>query len=158
MKEIKGFEGLYAVTSCGKVWSYISKKFLSPKKNKNGYLEVALRKNGKYIMKYIHRLVIETYGEEQNGIKYEVNHKDECKTNNSINNLEWCSHTYNQRYGTKIHRQSVTRGKKCLCIETGKEYYSIREAERQTGILNTNISSCCKNKAKTAGGYHWKYV
>ena len=50
------------------------------------------------------------------------------------------------------------KSKPVVCVETGKVYYSKREAERQTGIANTNIFSCCKGKAKTAGGYHWAYA
>ena len=46
MKDIKGYEGLYAITSCGKVWSYRSKKFLKPAKHQNGYLKVVLYKDG----------------------------------------------------------------------------------------------------------------
>lgn len=157
MKDVIGFETLYAVTSCGRIWSYKTQKFLSPKTMKNGYLQVALRKNGKYIMKYVHRVVAEAYIPKVLQ-KNEVNHKDENKRNNSVRNLEWCSHKYNNNYGTKLERQARTRGKKVKCIETNIVYFSVREAERQTNIPNTNISACCNGKIKTAGGYHWKYI
>jgi hypothetical protein len=89
MEDIKGYEGLYAVTSCGRVWSYRSKKFLKPKEDKNGYLSVGLRLNGKQDRRYIHRLVAEAYIPNPAALP-QVNHKDEIKSHNYINNLEWC--------------------------------------------------------------------
>ena len=59
MKDIKGYEGLYAVTSCGKVWSYKSKRFLTPAKTHNGYLIVNLCKDGQGKMYRVHRIVAE---------------------------------------------------------------------------------------------------
>ena len=86
MKDIKSFEGKYAVTSCGKVWSYRSKKFLKPEKMKNGYLRVDLC--GKHY--FIHRLVAETYLSNPDNLP-EVHHIDANKEHNYINNLQWMS-------------------------------------------------------------------
>lgn len=153
MKDIKGYEGLYAITSCGKVWSYRSKKFLKAIKNKKGYMIVNLCNNGRKTLR-VHRLVMETYCPCENMESLEVNHKDENKENNCLNNLEWCNHEYNNNYGTRTQRAS----KKVLCVETGITYLSIAEAERQTGISDSGISAVCRKKRKTAGGYHWEYA
>lgn len=79
MRDIPGFEGLYAVTSCGKVWSYKSKKFIKPYRIGNGYLAVKLA--GKNYR--VHRLVAMTYIPNPENLPF-VNHKDENKHNNCL--------------------------------------------------------------------------
>jgi hypothetical protein len=99
MRDIPGFEGKYAITSCGKVWSHKRKRFLKPQMNEKGYLRIQL--HGKYYR--IHRLVAMAYLPNPNNLP-QVNHKDENKQNNCLNNLEWCDAKYNNNYGTKIQR------------------------------------------------------
>ena len=94
MRDIPGFEGLYAVTSCGKVWSYITKKFLKPELLENGYHRVCLVNGGERHRFRVHTLVARTYLDNPNNYT-EVNHLDGNKTNNCVNNLEWCSHSAN---------------------------------------------------------------
>ena len=115
MKNVKGYEGLYAITSCGKVWSYKSKKFLKPGKSKDGYLQVILWKNGNYKNKRIHRLVAEAYLPNPNNYDT-VDHIDFNKANNCINNLQWMSR--NENSGKK---RSV---RKVYCFENEKIYES----------------------------------
>lgn len=88
MKDIKDYEGLYAVTSCGKVWSYRSKKFLKPGENMCGYLQVSLSKNAKVKKFLIHELIAETYIGKPNNLSLAY-HKDGNKEHNYINNLAW---------------------------------------------------------------------
>lgn len=88
----------------------------------------------------------------------EVNHLDEDKTNNCLNNLEWTTRAENLNYGNRAKKYGESRGKKVKCIETGIIYCSTREAERQTGCAHTHISDVCKGKVKTCGGFHWEYV
>lgn len=115
MVDIVGYEGLYAITSCGKVWSYKRKKFLTPRPYKNGYLCVALCKDGKPKTVSIHRLVAIAYLSNENNLS-DVNHKDENKTNNAVSNLEWCSHKDNINYGTCIEKQKITKRSKKQCL------------------------------------------
>lgn len=152
MKDIKNYEGLYAITSCGRVWSYTSKKFLRPIKQTLGYLTVALSKNGSVRIHLVHRLVAEAYIPNPDNLP-EVNHKDECKTNNCIKNLEWCTRQYNSNYGS---RTSSFR-KKVYCVELDKVFSSVAQATRELGIGH-HIVTCCKNPEKTCGGYHWRYA
>ena len=150
MKDIKRYEGLYAITSCGKVWSYRKKIFLKPGKDKSGYLQVTLSKNGCKQTKRIHRLVMETYYPIEGMDDLDVDHIDFNIENNSLNNLRWLAPEQNN----KKHKTC----KKVLCVETGIIYKSINEAERQTGINQSSISKACRGKLKSAGGYHWEYV
>lgn len=83
MRDIKDYEGLYGITSCGRVWSYRSKKFLKPANDGSGYLKVALCKDKKRKWYYIHRLVAEAYIPNPENKLY-INHIDENKANNSL--------------------------------------------------------------------------
>lgn len=159
MKEIKGFEGQYAITSCGKVWSYKSKKFLKSVSDWNGYLMVCLITNeGKQKMRKVHRLVAEAYIPNPDN-KPQVNHKSEIKTDNNVNNLEWVTCAENINYGTAIQRRVANRLYTPIrCIETG-EIFPTQEAAAQSINKNVqNISNCLHGKQKTAGGYHWERV
>lgn len=108
MKDIKGYEGLYAATSCGKIYSYRAKKFLKPRKDRGGYLLINLYKDSKMKTYTIHRLITETYLPNPDNLP-EVNHKDEDKSNNALSNLEWCTREYNINY---------SKAKKVICVET----------------------------------------
>lgn len=152
MKDIKNYEGLYAITSCGKVWSYRGQKFLKSRNNRYGYEYVVLCVGGERKTLVVHRLVAEAYIPNPLGLP-QVNHKDENKNHNYINNLEWCDAKYNMNYGTRSQR---TR-KKIYCIELEKVFDGVRVAAEELGLNHPNISACLKGKQKTCGGYHWRY-
>lgn len=101
-KEIKGYEGLYSVSNTGRVKSLRRNKIMALKKTVDGYLRVGLRKKGQKWYS-VHRLVAIAFIENPNGCP-QINHKDECKTNNNVDNLEWCTAKYNSNYGTHIER------------------------------------------------------
>ena len=116
MKDIKGYEGLYAITMTGRVWSYKTKKFLKPQKMKNGYLRVGLCKDDKQKFFYIHRLVAETYIPNPDN-KLQVGHIDENPANNCWDNLYWTTALNNNNYGSRA--KSFHGAKKVICVETG---------------------------------------
>ena len=157
MKDIENFEGLYAVTSCGKVWSYKSKKFLKPGNNHKGYLQVGLSKNGERKWYLIHRLVAEAYLPNPENLP-QVNHKDENKTNNCLQNLEWCDQKYNNNYGTRTEKVSNSLKKPILQYDLEGNF--IREYASATDVgkeARCNIVKCLTGKTKTAYNYIWKY-
>lgn len=155
MKNIKGYEGLYGVTSCGRIWSYRSKRFLIPNKTQKGYLHTALTKNGVTKTYKTHRLVAEAYIPNPNGLP-QVNHIDEDKTNNCVNNLEWCDSKYNINFGTRNERSAKARRKKIQCVETNEIFNSLTEAAKNKNINIGHISECIHGRRNTCGGYHWK--
>ena len=156
MKDIIGYEGLYAITSCGKVYSYRSKKFLKPRKIRDGYLQVNLYKDGKREFYYIHRLVAEAYLPNPDNLP-QVNHKDENKENNALPNLEWCDISYNVNYGSRNEKVGKALGKPVYCEELNKIFDGAHAAARELNLFQANITNCCKGKLKTTGGYHWRY-
>ena len=113
MRDIPGFEGLYAITEDGRVWSY--KKLRNPAgwrktiTNWSGYERIQLRKNGQYHYSSIHRLVASTYLPNPSNLP-EVNHKDGDKQNNRVENLEWCTHSENIRHADTIGLRKNARG------------------------------------------------
>lgn len=118
-KDIKGYEGLYQISNYGNVkslerviednkGSYIKKeKILTPTINNRGYYHIGLRNNSKTKYYYVHRLVAEAFIPNPNNYPI-INHKDEDKTNNKVDNLEWCTPKYNANYGTAIQRRITT--------------------------------------------------
>ena len=157
MRDVAGFEGLYAVTSCGKVWSYRSKKFLKPAATHGGYLQVFLYADGKRHNCYVHRLVAEAYIPNPLGLP-QINHLNEIKADNYVNNLEWVTSKENCNYGTRNERQSRAQSRPVYCVELDKVFYGVNAAARELGLQNACISRCCQGTQKTTGGYHFRYA
>ena len=163
-KDIEGYEGKYQVSDSGRVKSLNyrrskKEKVIKSWKRKDGYLQVVLCKDGENKNYLVHRLVAQNFIPNSENLP-EVNHKDEDKSNNAVNNLEWCDCSYNINYGTKKERGAKSQGKPVMCVETNTVYFSTREAQRKTGIHATNISACARNEKyyHTARRYHWKFI
>ena len=160
-KDKKNYEGHYQVSNCGRVKSikFGKERILKPLTNSSGYLCVNLYKNGIIKTYLVHRLVAEVFLPNPNNYK-EVNHKDECKTNNVVTNLEWCDRSYNNNYGTARQRMVEKKSKSVLQYDLEgnfiKEWQSTRECERN-GFNHSVICKCCNGKLKTYKGFIWKY-
>ena len=145
--------GLYQVSTKGQIKSLnVRKGRILKQHTQRGYLYVGLSKQCKTKLYLVHRLVALAFIPNPLHLP-EVNHKDENKLNNNVDNLEWCGSKYNTNYGTRNKRKS----KPIQCIETGIIYWGAREMERQLGIKHGNIARAIKNGTQ-AGGYHWQYV
>ena len=177
-KDIKDYEGLYQVSNLGNVRSldmiimqlhYWSKKYvkhiykgrlLKGSKNSNGYKVITLHKGKKTEKKLLHKIIAETFIPNPNNYNY-INHKDNNPSNNNVNNLEWCTQSYNIKYAYEKGNKTQQKKKKINQIKNGnilKTFISISDAERKTGIKGANISKCCRNLRNYAGGYQWEYV
>lgn len=170
-KDIKGYEGRYQISSLGRVKSlpkdiknpngiFKSKEKILKPNNVNGYYKVQLYENNIRKSFFIHRLVAEAFIKNINNYS-EVNHKDENKQNNKVENLEWCTSLYNANYGTRNEKciPKLKRwDKKVICINTGECFESIKKASEKYNLDSSSISKCCRGKLKTVGGYKWKYI
>ena len=171
-KDIKGYEGLYQISNMGRVKRLAGKgckqeRILKAKKDNSGYLLVHLYKDGKSKYYLVHRLVAQAFLENQDNLP-EVNHKDEDKQNNCMENLEYCSRSYNMTYNgraKKVAEKNINNSRKSKpVIGINKvsglilEFSSINEASRQTSISLGGICECCKGKRKSIKGYYWLYA
>ena len=170
-RDIKNFDG-YQASNEGKVkslnYNHTKKeRILKSEKDKDGYLQVVLYKNGIPVMKKVHRLVAQAFLENPQNLP-QVNHKDECKTNNSVDNLEFCDNKYNVNYGTRNQRSGEkltnhpTKSKRVDQIDpqTGeviRQWESTREAGRN-GFKQNHVSDCARGKYKQYKGFIWKYI
>lgn len=126
---------------------------------KCGYLEVRLiTDKNKSIYRLVHRLVLSAFNPIENMDVMEVNHKDENKYNNSLENLEWVTSKENCNYGTRNVKCGDARAKKVKCVETGVIYNSGKEASKLTGVSCSGISCCLNGKRNKSGGFHWEEV
>lgn len=161
-RPVPEFENLYEVSSSGEVRSLCKRyrneiRLLKQGVGSKGYLNVTLCAGGKQKTVNVHRLVASVFLPNPDNLPC-VNHKDENKTNNKVENLEWCSYYYNNTYGERLTKSALKRGIPVICIETGVKYPSAYAAHRMTGITQSKICLCCHGKAKTAGGYHWAFI
>ena len=159
---INGYDGLYSVSNHGRIASHHWGKYriLQQHTNHRGYYKVSLTKNGKLTTFSVHRLVAEHFLPNPYGLT-EINHKDENKSNNIVNNLEWCSRSYNVNYGTRTSRQRLSTIKGVVQFDKNgdvvAEYDSITQASKRIGASTSHIVGCCKRKYPSARGFIWRY-
>ena len=180
-KDIQGYEGIYQVSTHGKVRSLsrqlhnksgyftskekMLKSRLSGRDEKNKYLEVALYKNHKRQDVRVHRLVAKAFIPNPNSYPI-INHKDGNKKNNNVNNLEWCTHKQNRQHAinnglVKFYygKQNKKSRKIMQCDIDGnciKVWFGVREIAKETGFNYGNIDRCLRGKRPTAYGYIWR--
>jgi len=152
----------YYVSNLGRVLSLKGKKerFLKVRIGKDGYYYVTLNKKGKKKSFKIHRLVAKTFISNPNNLPC-VNHKDENKLNNCVDNLEWCTWQYNSNYGTAKIRWANKNKRRVACYtlsgEFVKEYDGIIDSERD-GFKHSTVSAVCKGKRNQHHGYKFAYL
>lgn len=160
-KDIEGYEGCYQVSNLGRVRNIKFNRMLKPSCDSDGYLIVVLSKGGKHRTRTVHRLVAETFIRNKSGYP-QVNHKDENKQNNCVENLEWCDSKQNCNYGTRNKKISKMVSKNVIQFSISgkriKKWNSMTEASKVTGCDLSAISMCCNGKRRTTGGYQWKYA
>ena len=169
----------YFISKTGKVYNEKTEILLKESVNQAGYVRYTLRIDNKNYSKLAHSLVIESWLNITLTTSDLVNHIDGNKTNNRVDNLEWCTDSENMIHAFKnglVNNRTETKIKSCyinINKATNKnkikiyqydkngnyvnKYNSIIEASKLNGINATHISLCAKGKQKTCGGYIWKY-
>lgn len=158
-KQIDEFPN-YMVSNKGRVKSlkYGKERILRPAAcSKYKHKFVALFKNNIRTYKLVHRLVAEAFLTNPENLPC-IDHIDTNASNNSVENLRWCSQQDNCNNPlTKLHIRDAQGGQPIYCFETKTTYVSANEAARQLNVHSGNISSCCKGKVNHTGGYHFCY-
>lgn len=177
-KDIDGYEDLYQVSNYGRVKSLeinsnrgfvLRKGRIRKLGNSSGYRNVILSKNGQNKTTLVHRLVAIAFLLNPNNHPC-VNHKDEIKSNNMVDNLEWCTYQYNSTYGTTIERMMKNSDFKALAeshkmpvlqydLEGNfiKEWKSAIDCKLELGYDNSSIAKCCRGEMNSAYNYMWTY-
>ena len=147
-KDIPGYEGLYAVSNNGRVMNVRSGRILKEHITKFGYKRIGIYKNGVCRMFIVHRLVAQAFLPNPDNLP-EVNHKDEDKTNNSVDNLEWCDRSYNNNYGTRKERERDTKMKNEWWTGLSrKEYQREYYIKNKSKVLEKQKEHYIKNRSK----------
>lgn len=158
-EDIPGYKG-YQASNLGRIKSLdrmvgnntgkrlVKERILKSCKNSDGYLHVSLRRHSARV----HQLILLTFvGTRPDGMV--TRHGPNGKLDNSLKNLCYGTRSENRQ----DQKRDGTDGSKVVCRSDGRKFCSIREAERQTGIYQSNIIACCCGKLKSAGGFNWSY-
>lgn len=141
----------------GKHTLFIKGRVLKQHDTGHGYMQVHIRVEGKSIMKLVHRLVAQTYISNPNNLP-EVNHKDNDRANNHVDNLEFCTRSYNQKYRNKFGISNTElKGHPLFAINLNTlevlHFSSQGEASQELGVFRGNINKVTRGKLKQTGGY-----
>ncbi len=160
----------YRVSDDGRVYSVRKGIFLRQQISKFGYPRVELKQDGRTYTAAVHRLVAAAFIPNPDNLP-QVNHKNEIKTDNRVENLEWCTCSYNINYGTRNAKTAIkmkaykeaTVAKRIAQIDknTGeilRVWPSAREAARQMGVEHINILLVCRGVRKSSCGFKWEYA
>lgn len=159
-KQVDGYDGRYVVSSLGRVVSLPNlannePHFIKQSISSNGYAHVTLSGNNKQKTVSVHRLVADAFIEKR-GDGFQVNHKNEDKTDNRASNLEWVTAKENCNYGSRnVRRKPVEAMKDGKVIAS---YPSARIAASEIGIDHSCVTRCCNGKRRSANGYTFRYA
>lgn len=149
----------YSVSDIGEIKNDITNKLLKLS-IQQGYYHVNLSINKKSKRFRVHRLVAEAFIPNPENKPY-VNHIDGCRSNNNVNNLEWCTPMENTQHAVKTGLMKPTREKSVIQYDMDgnkiAEYISISEAARQTNSLVEKIVACCQFKRRSHNNFQWRY-
>ena len=155
-KQIKDFPN-YLITSDGSIYNKNGLK-IKPETTKNGYLRVSLSNNKiKHKRVLVHRLVADAFIPNPSGLP-QVNHINEDRKDNRVENLEWCTPLYNLNYSNVIDKASIAKYRRVYCVTTNEFFNSVTEASTKYSIEISNIVACCAGRRKIAGKKEWRYA
>ena len=157
-KDIPNYEGLYQISNQGNIISCRNHQYLKPIIDNYGYCHVALYKNKQKTTYKIHRLVAITFIENPNNYPI-INHKDENRTNNCVENLEWCTYKYNNEYNDRHKKYAYKTAKKLghtiyqydINHNLIGTFPSIIELSRQLNLPRTSVTRHLNNHTPYKG-------
>ena len=159
-RTVVGYEN-YEASDTGLIRNATTKEIKSQRIDAHGYYVVGAYKEGKKHKVFVHRMVALAFIPTEIG-KPCVNHKDENKTNNSVDNLEWCDVWYNNHYGTRQQRCDDGRSKAIAAYKDGalvKEFKSQLVAAKEIGVSARSIHRALKHQGQhRCAGFEWKYA
>lgn len=160
-RDVVGYEGLYKVSNLGKVKSlwFNKERILKPAINSTTYYSVLLYKNNIKKSCLVHRIVATAFLKNENNFN-SVNHINENKLDNNINNLEWCTVEFNNNYGTRNSRISNKLSKSISQFDLNLNFIRYWKNSVEPEILGFDhscIIKCCKGKNKQHKDYIWRY-
>lgn len=147
----------YEVSNYGRLRNLNTGKILNGSRMNSGYWRYDFGVDGIRYSRLAHRLVADAFLDPVIGKPF-INHKDGCRTNNHVDNLEWCTNSENIRHAYQVLGNQAHNKIPVRCVETGTVYESACDAERHTGIKNSEINRCCRGKRKSTHGQHWEYA
>ena len=160
MKEHKDYE----VSNLGRIRTIKTQRIRKPSLHYKGYYQIIVYIDKKPKCFYVHRIVANNFLENPNNLP-EINHKNEIKTDNRVENLEYCDTIYNNNYGTRTSRILNTKKDTFKSIiqkdkndNVIKIWNNIIEIQNKTNFNKHNIYKCCEKKNKFAYGYKWEYI
>lgn len=172
-RPVIGYEGRYEVSNLGRIKSLsrivdngysrrkIRERILSQNLSHSGYRFIVVTKDGKQHSLRVHRLVAMAFIKNPHGYN-EVNHKNEIKTDNRVENLEWCNREYNNNYGTRNLRIGIYASKRVAMLDMEgnvlRIFPSEKSAEEYLGVRGGHIGQCCHGSRLTVGGYKWAFI
>lgn len=171
-RDILGYEGYYQASSLGHVRSstreitqkghkscytrIMNGKTICPRKQNSNYDLVWLSKDGEVHPQLVHRLVAQTFIINSDN-KPCVNHINGNKSDNRVDNLEWCYYSENIKHSHNIAGRKRT-AKFIVCVELNRTFQGITDAASKLNINRCSISHALNGKSKSAGGFKWRFV
>lgn len=161
-KDIENWDS-YCISTLGDILRKDKNNIIVPISDRDGYLQVRLSHHNKQKTFKVHRLVAQAFIPNPNNYP-QVNHKNGIKSDNRVENLEWCDGKYNVNYShSKIYHDSITHRMKpviqlSLNGEVIQRFESVRSAAKSVNATNSHISDACNGKYKTCKGYMWKWI
>jgi len=175
-KDIPGYEGYYQVSSLGRIksvermiyielpdgrrsyWRHQKERIKSaPVFGNGGYRQIMLYSGNVGKMLQVHRIVCLAFLSNPNNLPC-VNHKNGIKTDNRLENLEWCSYEGNLLHAINILGKKDNHGKPVMCVETGEIYRSVSVASRETGEHINSLRDHLRGRFRSLHGKHWKFI